>query len=322
MLQYGKISFALRMYLDKDVLSMMTSKERKASMATTPNSRNQKPNTYFVQDLSNKEELARLLLQDQTLTSGMGGTLPEQPDPGIFFQVLDVGCGTGGWLLEVARNYPGTLRLMGIDINPRTIEYAREQAKIQQVSERVTFQVMDTLRRLDLPTNSHDLINMRMGASFLRVWDWSALLQEFQRVARPGGVIRVTETDMIEESNSPALNALSNQLIQAFHHAGHLFTPEHTGLLNQLPRLFHQSGLRNIQTYCHTLEYKPGSVGWESFYEDMRHIFRTMRPFLQKWTRIPANYDVLCQQALNEMQQADFMAKWVLVTLWGNKTIS
>ena len=57
------------------------------------------PSTYWVQDRSNKEELTRLRLQDAMLTASMGGVLPEQSDPTIFQHVLDVGCGSGDWLI-------------------------------------------------------------------------------------------------------------------------------------------------------------------------------------------------------------------------------
>src|ERR1700738_4226976 len=122
-------------------------------MSTTPgdptNVRRAHPDTYFVQDRSNQEDLLRVQVQDQMITSGMGGVLPEQPDPTIFKRVLDVGCGTGNWLIEAAKTYPTMSLLIGIDISAKMVEFAREQAVIQQVSDRVEFHTMDALRLLE-----------------------------------------------------------------------------------------------------------------------------------------------------------------------------
>src|SRR5437879_2747966 len=97
-------------------------------MTTNPPHRDQ-PNTYFVQDRSSLDELTRLDIQDQMLTAGMGGVLAEQAAPTSFRRVLDVGCGTGGWLIETAKTYPSISMLVGVDASKRMIEYAREQAK-------------------------------------------------------------------------------------------------------------------------------------------------------------------------------------------------
>src|SRR5690349_15647806 len=102
-----------------------------------PKPRREHPSTYFVQDRSNQDELLRLEAQARILTSGMGGVLPEQADPTIFQRVLDIGCGTGGWLIEAAETYPTMSLLIGIDISGKMIEYARAQAAAQQVSDRV-----------------------------------------------------------------------------------------------------------------------------------------------------------------------------------------
>ena len=62
--------------------------------------------TYFVQDRSILDEMKRLDIQDKMLNIQMGGVLPELADPTTLRRVLDVGCGTGYWLMETARAYP------------------------------------------------------------------------------------------------------------------------------------------------------------------------------------------------------------------------
>ena len=84
------------------------------------------PSTYFVQDRENVDEMTRLEIQDKMLNIGMGGVLPELADPSILRRVLDVGCGTGGWLMEVACTYPMIERLVGADISGKVLAHARQ----------------------------------------------------------------------------------------------------------------------------------------------------------------------------------------------------
>jgi ubiquinone/menaquinone biosynthesis C-methylase UbiE len=278
--------------------------------------KNELESTYFVQDRRNREELTRVTIQDQMLTASMGGTLPEQADYTMFRRVLDVGCGTGGWAIEAARAYP-TMSLVGIDISERMIDYACERAKTEQVAERASFRVMDTLHRIAFPSASFDLVNLRLGVSFLRTWDWPELLSEFERVTRQGGIVRLSEAD-IGESNSPALTQLGYLLRSAFYNAGNFFTLQDNGLTSELVPMLIRCGLGKVQTQVHALTYRAGTPEGQLFAEDMQYLYRTLRPFLQKWTRVPENYDAVYQQALIEMQQADFVATWRFVTAWGS----
>lgn len=287
--------------------------------ASSPNLVREYPNTYFISDSLYEEECTRLQIQDQMLISGMGGVLPEQPDPTIFRSALDVACGMGGWLIEAAKTYPTLSRLIGIDVDAQRIEYARARGEAQHVYDRIEFYVADALYMLEFPSECLDLVNMVFGVSYLRIWDWPKLLQEFLRVTRPGGVIRVIESDMVGRSSSPALNCVRHWLLQAFYQAGHLYTPDPNELGSELPRLLRQSGVQKVQTRACTVHYRAGTVEFESFYEDMRHVFRTMVPFLQKWGGVPEGYEMICQRALSEMLQPDFVATWGLFTVWGNK---
>ena len=178
--------------------------------------KNEHPSTYFAEDRSSKDDLIRLLLQDRMMTQAMGGVLSEQPDLSRLRRVLDVGCGTGGWLIALAQAYPAIETLFGVDISRKMVEYARVQAEAAGVSERVEFLVMDALRRLEFPVGYFDLVNQRCGASYLRTWDWPHLLQEYQRVTRTGGVIRITEGEWGAESTSQALSNLFDLLRQAY----------------------------------------------------------------------------------------------------------
>lgn len=270
-------------------------------------------------DQSDREELTRLTIQDRMLTTGMGGVLPEQADTSTFQQVLDVGCGTGDWLIQAAKAYPTMKRLVGVDISQQLIGYARTQAQALQVQDRVEYHIMDALLMLEFPPDSLDLVNMRLGGSFLRTWEWPKLLQEFQRIVQPGGTMRVVESDLVKESNSPALNKLSQMLVQAFHRAGYFFTPEHYGLINQMPDLFRRFRVEQVRTRLYRLEFRTGTPGGTHFIEDMHHLFRTMTPFLRKWGCLPEDYDAICQQARNEMNQPDFTAYWGMFVIWGNK---
>lgn len=288
-------------------------------MSTSDHPRREHPSTYFVQDRSSQEELNRLRLQDQMVTAGMGGVLPEQPDPTIFRRVLDVGCGIGGWLIEVARTYPDVSLLMGVDVSGKMLDYARMQAAEQQVSDRVEFHQMDALRMLEFPSDYFDLVNHRLGLSWLRTWDWPKLLQEYVRVARPGGVIRITESDTLIEGITPARNRLFELTLDAFYNAGHFFVREKNGVTGQFARLLEQYELQNVQTRTHMLEFRGGTVEGQRFYEDVKLAYRAVVPFFRKWTKLPDDYEAIYEEVLREMQQPGFVSRWVMVTAWGSK---
>ncbi len=285
-------------------------------MSTSPGPRQKHPSTYVVRDSSHQEELTRLEGQDRLVTASMGGVFPEQPETINLHRVLDVGCGTGGWLIQVAKEHPAITLLAGADINKTLLDYARAQSVEQQVNDRVEFHLMDALRMLEFPPNYFDLVNQRFGMSYIRTWDWPSLLQKLQYVSRPGGIIRLTEAEIFE-GNTPAFTAVYNQLQQAFINAGHFFSSGPDGVTKELSRALHQSGVQNVQTRNYAIEYRAGSPGMPLFFEDVKHMMRVTIPFMQKWTKFPENYETLYQQMLLEMQQPDFVGIWRLLTVWG-----
>ncbi len=280
------------------------------------NSQKNERGTYVIH--GSEKELTRLVIHDRLMTALMGGVLSEQADPTVFHRVLDVGCGPGGWVIEAAQTYP-EMSLVGIDINKHMIEYASAQAQTHHVNDRVKFRVMDALLILEFPDSFFDLVNQRLGFSFLRTWDWPKMLSELLRVTRPRGVVRVTEPNILVQNNSPALTRLCEMNQCALYRAGHLFTVDSVGVIDHLSQLLKQHGCKQVQTKSHTREYRAGTVEGEDFCEDWKILYQTFRPFIQKWGCASKDYEVIYQQALKEMQQPDFCATVNLLTAWGIK---
>jgi len=278
------------------------------------------PSAYYVQDRDNLEEMTRLEIQDKLMTTGMGGVLPELADPASLRRVLDVGCGAGYWLMETARTYPTIQKLIGVDISGKMVAYARIQAEAQHLDQRVQFQTMNALQALAFPNASFDLVNQRFGVSWLRTWDWTKILLECIRVTRPSGIIRISESDVHIASNSSALTKFNNINIEVCYRSGRLFTASGDGVTRELACLMTQHGIQDVQTRVHTIVSRAGTVEGQHFYENMVYMFRLALPFFQKWTNVPSDYPQICEQALKEIQQPDFVATWTVLTAWGTRS--
>jgi ubiquinone/menaquinone biosynthesis C-methylase UbiE len=278
-------------------------------------------NTYPVQDKNNQqEELKRLVVQDHMFTTVMGGVLPEQQDPIQFRRILDIGCGPGGWILEMAQKYPQIEKLCGIDISTAMVQYALEQAKQRQLSTgvrgRVEFHAMDALRMLEFPDNFFDLVNLRLVASFIRQWEWPKLFSEIHRVLRVGGLVRIVETPIRARSSSQAVAELYSLLCSAFFKSGRLFREEPAGLVDELPALLERHGFQQIKSIHCEIEYRAGTEIGDAALQDTALLFRTFRQFLYRYECLPENYDALCQQAAEDFQQPGFVSIGDIYTFW------
>lgn len=287
-------------------------------MATSSNS-SEHENTYFI-DPENEMEMARLMLHDRLVTRGMGGLFPECSDLSTIHDALDVACGPGGWVLDVARTYP-EIQVMGIDISQRMIDYAQAQTWVRGLPN-ASFRVMDATEPLDFPDDSFDLVNARFLFGFMLPASWPRLLQECLRILRPGRNIRLTEAEW-GFTNAPAFEKLCSLSTQALQRAGQSFSPtgQHMGITPMLKRLLHNAGYQNIQHMAHMIEFSAGTEAHDGFYHNLMVGFKLSQPFLLKWgVTTQEEFEGLYQQMLVEMQSKDFCAIWFLLTVWGQKS--
>lgn len=286
-------------------------------MATSPgSSRNE--NTYF-NDPESGAEMVRLLDQDRLITKGMGGLFPERSnDFSGIRRVVDAACGPGGWVMEVAFANP-EIEVVGFDISQAMIDYARAQARVRGL-DNASFLVMDLQKPLDFPDSSFDLVNARF-INFLPATAWPKLLEEFRRITREGGYIRLTESEWWYFTNSPALENLNALMIRALKVQGSLSASgRFTGVLPLLGRFLKDAGCINIKYMSHAIDFSVQTEAYEGFRHDAAAVFKLFQPYIIRMgVSTQEELDQLYGQMLFEMLQEDFRGMMLPLTAWGER---
>jgi ubiquinone/menaquinone biosynthesis C-methylase UbiE len=275
-------------------------------------------NDSYHLDAESGAEMARLLQQDRLLTWGMGGPLSERSDLSAIHRILDLACGPGGWVLDVAQTHPDK-EVVGVDLSQEMVEYAQAQTQVQGLTN-AQFQVMDITKPFNFPDNSFDLVNARL-IGFFTPATWQALLQECFRVARPGGIIRLTETEL-GVSTSPALEQLMSMFSRAFRAAGKSFSPDGRwlGTTAVLSTFLRRVGCHTIGLKAHVIDYSAGTQAHAGFYQNWQVGFQLIQPFfVHMGVTTSAEMKQVYEQMLHEMMAEDFCANYFLVTAWGTK---
>ncbi len=109
-------------------------------------------------------------------------------------RVLDVGCGIGKTSSAFAKR---GARVVGVDLSPRMVEWAKETAKREGVLNRVEFKPADA-RQLPFDDASFDAVLCESVLAF--VPDKAQAVGEFVRVCKPGGYVGLNETMWLAES--------------------------------------------------------------------------------------------------------------------------
>lgn len=275
-------------------------------------------NNYII-DTESSAELARLIHQDHLTTKSMGGSLSEQSSLAGIRDILDIACGPGGWALELA-SMSRHIHLVGIDISPKMIEYAKALAKAQKL-ENVEFLVMNALKPLAFPNDSFDIVNARFIYAFMPPAAWPELIRECLRVCRPGGIIRLTEAESAI-SNGPATEKMIGMFNLTMKLAGQSLSPEgrHAGIAPMLERFLRDAGCENVQNKAYVLNFSTGMEGHSGWYQNCMVGFQLLQPFFIKWgVTSSEEFDQLYQQMLQEIQAEWFCGIQFILTAWGKK---
>lgn len=105
---------------------------------------------------------------------------------------LEVGCGNGDFLLELARKYPN-LYFQGLDFSEEQIKLARENSRH---SDNIRFQSGNALQ-LDLEDNSFDTVVFMNVLHHIPVEDQKIVLGELARVAKTHILLEIKHAENV-----------------------------------------------------------------------------------------------------------------------------
>ncbi len=276
-------------------------------------------NTY-VFDPESVTEMGRLIDQDRMITQAMGGPLTGIDDPSSLQDVLDLGCGPGGWVLDVAFAHQD-IEICGVDISRIMIEYANARAQSQNLAN-ASFGVMDITHPLDFADASFDLVNARFLFSVLKGDAWLSFLAECTRILRPGGILRLTEPVCPGETNSPAFNQLAHYLLEGMRRAGYGFSTDGRtfGMGPKLASLLHERGYQNLRYMSSVQNYSAYMPTWADFFHNYQLVYQQSQAlFVAKGLATQEELERLQNQMQIELQGNDFSALAYMVTLVGTR---
>jgi ubiquinone/menaquinone biosynthesis C-methylase UbiE len=271
-------------------------------------------------DPESSAEMARLIDQHHFLTENMGGLFPPGVNPARFKRVLDLACGPGGWVQDVAYQYPD-MQVIGVDIGMSMIDYARAICHVRRLHN-AAFDMMDIRKPLSFDDNSFDFVNVRFLVYVLSPADWPGLIAECKRILKPGGILRLTEADGSDMTSSAAYERLLELSMSAARKHGRAFFPygRFLGTMFVTGHLLQQAGFEHIQRQAHVMDWSANSEAHHAQYANVQTGLVLGKQFVtSSGITTPVEFDELYNQAIMDMQSAGFIASLIYISAWGTK---
>lgn len=150
--------------------------------------------------------------------------------------ILDVGCGTGRWPIEMATQFRNA-NVIGLDLHdPDEERQGGQRAKHPENYAFVSGNVLDGLPFID---DCFDFVHMRGLAAALPADRWQDVANELARVTRPGGWVEIIEDDFVY--GGPALELLAEWAVDLCARRGIEFL-----LARRVGAFLAQAGVSNV----------------------------------------------------------------------------
>ncbi|GAC1590693.1 MAG: hypothetical protein NVS4B1_35640 [Ktedonobacteraceae bacterium] len=258
-------------------------------------------------------------LLHQYLLQVQGGRLyPEHIPVNTMESVLDLGCGAGEWIFDLAKRYP-RLRIYGIDTSAEALHQAKVRRNTSNLRQ-IELRHMDFLQGFSIPDACVDFVHMRRFAHYIQPQAWPTIINECVRVLRPNGWLNIVELELCEIS-SPACMTIHRSMLQARAKLERTLgeTGSTLGIAQHLYAMLLATGLYEVGYDVFTIDL--GTMGGHMAHillsEVVRHAFIVKPLIVQQGVLEDEEFDTLVEQAHGELQSPDLCGWALLLSAYG-----
>lgn len=254
-------------------------------------------------------EFHRLSVQDEIFNDHfrllpLGITAPKH--------VLDVACGTGGWLRRIAKLYPQA-ECVGLDKSDLLLGHARLVAESNGLS--IWYKQGDMLELAKIfKQKRFDFIQMRFASWFLGTHR-QEVLAACRDLLEPGGHFCLMEYESHPSTNSQALKRFSLLFEQALEKRGTSY-----GGTSEFPLLFDSLGFKNVQLTPYVFRLDIGVPNQSVLLHDLRSSVQTVGKMIVSSGVIGAQeYDDMAEKCIADTKSSAFGGLMYYLSITGQK---
>ncbi|KAI8641289.1 S-adenosyl-L-methionine-dependent methyltransferase [Parasitella parasitica] len=233
------------------------------------------------------------LLSSKQSRRGSGSSQHQwlQDSPSLLLppRVLDIACGNGTWILDMATEFPDS-QFYGIDIlanYPKLVKPAN-----------TFFSQHDILEGLPYPDDYFEYIHMRQVYSCFSEQDWVTIMKEVKRLLKPGGYVELQDIDPMLGNMGPTTHVLFAKfppLMKKWHGVNILWSRNMFDIMNDVGELV------DINLQVRNLQFGTSGAIGNMIQNSLRLALESFRTFFEKHNRLlSAEFDRIIDEILEE----------------------